>query len=49
MIMPFVQAMEDLRYTAIEQKEFITLKAVSDNIHPSVFENVRPRFHQEDI
>jgi hypothetical protein len=48
-ILPFVQAMEDIRYTAIEQKNFIVLKAIADTINPAVFENVRRRYHQEDI
>jgi hypothetical protein len=48
-ILPFVQAMEDIRYTALEQKNYIILKAMAENIHPAVFENVRKRFHQEDI
>jgi len=48
-IMPFVQAMENLRYTALDQKNYMYLKAVSDNIGPNVLENVRWRFHQEDI
>ena len=49
LILPFVQAMEDLRFTAIEQKNYMITKAVSDTIHPGVFEHVRWRFHQEDI
>jgi hypothetical protein len=49
MIVPFVQAMEDIRYTAIEQKRFIVLKAITETINPAVFENVRRRYHQEDI
>lgn len=49
LILPFVQAMEDLRFTAIEQKNYMITKAISDTIHPGVFEHVRRRFHQEDI
>jgi hypothetical protein len=48
-IVPFVQAMEDIRYTALEQKNYVVLKALSDSIDYSVFDNVRKRFHQEDI
>ena len=47
--MPFVQAMENLRYTALDQKNFMHLKAVSDNSGPNVFENVIWRYHQQDI
>jgi hypothetical protein len=49
LIVPFVQAMEDIRYTAIEQKNYMITKAISDAIHPGIFENIRWRFHQEDI
>jgi hypothetical protein len=47
--MPFVQAMENLRYTALDQKNYMYVKAVADSKGPNVFENVRWRFHQEDI
>jgi hypothetical protein len=47
--MPFVQAMENLRYTALDQKNYMHLKALCDNIGPNVIENVNWRFHQEDI
>jgi hypothetical protein len=41
--------MENLRYTALDQKNYMHLKAVCDNIGPNVLENVNSRFHQEDI
>ena len=49
LIVPFVQAMEDVRYTAIEQKNYMITKAISDTVHPGVFEHIRWRYHQEDI
>ncbi len=49
LIVPFVQAMEDVRFTAIDQKNYMITKAVSDTVHPGVFEHIRWRFHQEDI
>ena len=49
LILPFVQAMEDVRYTAIEQKNYMITKAISDTVHPGVFEHIRWRYHQEDI
>ena len=48
-IMPFVQAMENLRYTALDQKNYMFIKAIADNQGANVFENIRWRFHQEDI
>lgn len=48
-ILPFVQAMENLRFTALEQKNYMLIKAVADSTQPGNFENVRWRFHQEDI
>jgi hypothetical protein len=47
--MPFVQAMENLRYTALDQKNYMVVKAIADNQGPNVFENIRWRFHQEDV
>lgn len=49
MILPFNQAMEDLRYTAIEQKNYMVVKLLADNIHPTVFENVIRRYNADDI
>jgi hypothetical protein len=49
LIVPFVQAMEDVRFTAIDQKNYMVYKAVSDATQPGHFENIRWRFHQEDI
>lgn len=49
LIAPFVQAMEDLRYTAVEMKDYMVIKSVSDAINPSYFEHIRWRFHQEDL
>ena len=49
LILPFVQAMEDVRYTALEQKNYMVSKALSDKVNPAYFENIRWRYHQEDI
>jgi hypothetical protein len=48
-IMPFVQAMEDVRFTAMDQKNYMVLKAMVDTLQPGNFENIRHRFNQEDI
>ena len=47
--MPFVQAMENIRYTSLEQKNYMIQKSIADVTHPAYFENLRWRFHQEDI
>ncbi len=49
LILPFVQAMEDIRFTALDQKNYMVLKAVSDAVQPGHFDNVRWRYHQEDV
>jgi hypothetical protein len=49
LIVPFVQAMEDVRFTAIEQQNYMISKAISDATQPGYFENIRWRYHQEDI
>jgi hypothetical protein len=49
MILPFNQAMEDLRYTAVEQKNYMVIKLLADNVHPGVFENVIRRYNADDI
>jgi hypothetical protein len=49
LILPFNQALEDLRYTAIEQKNYMVIKLLADNIDPSVFENIIKRYNADDI
>jgi hypothetical protein len=41
--------MEDVRFTALEQRNYMIYKSVIDSINPNYFEHVRRRFHQEDI
>lgn len=48
-ISPFCQAMEDLRFTAIEQRNYMINKAVADQYSPELFEHLRERFTQNDI
>jgi hypothetical protein len=48
-ILPFVQAMEDIRYTALEQRNYMIYKSVLDSINPVYFENVRWRYYNDDI
>ena len=49
MLLPFTQALEDLRYTAMEQKNYMVTKLLADNIDPRVMENVIKRYHADDI
>jgi len=49
LIVPFVQAMEDVRFTALDQKNYMIIKAMSDATQPGHFENIRWRYHQEDV
>jgi hypothetical protein len=49
LIVPFVQAMEDVRFTALEQKKYMITKAICDATNPGLFEHVRRRYNQEDI
>lgn len=48
-IIPFNQAMEDLRFTALEQKQYMINKSMADQYSPGFFEKIRQRFNQEDI
>jgi hypothetical protein len=48
-ILPFNQAMEDVRFTALEQRNYLIIKSLADSIHEGMFENIRWRYHQEDI
>lgn len=48
-IVPFVSAMEDLRFTAIEQRNYMINKAIADQYSPALFEHLRKRFYQEDV
>lgn len=49
LILPFVQAMEDVRFTALEQQNYMIFKAVADALNPQFFENLRWKYNQEDI
>ena len=46
---PFVQAMEDIRFNAISERNFMILKAICDSENPAYFEALRKRFNQEDF
>ena len=46
---PFVQAMEDIRFNALSERQYMILKAVTDSEDPEYFEGLRKRYHQEDI
>lgn len=48
-LLPFVQSMEDVQFTALEQRNYMIIKSVADNIHPAMISNVLRRYHQTDI
>lgn len=48
-IAPFVQAMEDLRFTANEQRQYMINKAIADKYSPGLFKHLRQRYYCEDI
>ena len=46
--LPFIQAMEDVRYCAVQERNYMILKAVCDYSDPRAFEFFRSRYNQED-
>eukprot|EP00352_Strombidinopsis_acuminata_P008421 CAMPEP_0176361332 /NCGR_PEP_ID=MMETSP0126-20121128/17674_1 /TAXON_ID=141414 ORGANISM="Strombidinopsis acuminatum, Strain SPMC142" /NCGR_SAMPLE_ID=MMETSP0126 /ASSEMBLY_ACC=CAM_ASM_000229 /LENGTH=89 /DNA_ID=CAMNT_0017716847 /DNA_START=323 /DNA_END=592 /DNA_ORIENTATION=- len=40
--------MEDVRFCAIQERNYMILKAVCDYVDPECFEHYRARYHQED-
>lgn len=46
---PFVQAMEDVRYLAVQERNYMILKAVCDSEAPELFDTLRARYQQEDF
>ena len=46
--LPFVQAMEDVRYCAIQERNYMILRALCDVSAPEKFELMRSRYNQED-
>jgi len=47
--LPFVQAMEDIRFVAIQERNYMILKAICDRSDPRMFELFRSRYNQEDL
>ena len=47
--LPFVQAMEDIRFVAIQERNFMILKAICDRADPRMFTLFRSRYNQEDL
>ena len=46
--LPFVQAMEDIRFCAIQERNYMILKSLCDVVDPRQFELFRARYNQED-
>ena len=47
--LPFVQAMEDIRFIAIQERNYMILRAICDRTDPGYFNLFRNRFNQEDL
>ena len=41
--------MEDVRHCALQERNYMLAKAISDVDDPRMFENIRNRYNQEDI
>ena len=48
-VIPFVQAMEDVRYVALQERNYMILKAICDYSDPRYFEFFRTRYNQDDV
>ena len=46
---PFVQAMEDVRFVALQERNYMILKAICDYKDPRVFDFLRERYNQDDV
>ena len=46
--LPFVQAMEDVRFCALQERNYMILRAVCDYSDPRMFALFRSRYNQED-
>ena len=44
-----MQAMEDIKFLAIQERNFMILKAVCDSENPELFDLYRSRYNQEDV
>ena len=47
--LPFVQAMEDIRFVAIQERNYMILKAICDRSDPRYFDLFRSRYNSEDL
>ena len=41
--------MEDIRFVAIQERNFLILKAICDHVDPELFEFYRQRYNQDDF
>jgi hypothetical protein len=48
-LLPFNQSLEIVRFVALEQRNYLIIKSLADSIHENMFDNIRWRYHQEDI
>ena len=48
-VTPFVQAMEDIRYVSLQQRNYMILKAICDAKDPRHLDFLRSRYNQTDM
>lgn len=48
-MVPFIQAMEDVRYVAIQERNYMLLRALCDSACPENLEAYRNQYNQEDF
>ena len=48
-VVPFVQAMEDVRYVALQQRNYMILKAICDSKDSRHLEFLRKRWNADDV
>ena len=46
--LPFVQAMEDVRFCAVQERNYMILRAICDYSDPAMWDLMRSRYNQED-
>ena len=44
-VVPFVQAMEDVRFVALQERNYMILKAISDAKDPRYMQEFRSRYN----
>lgn len=48
-ILPFVQAMEDVRFTAVDMQNYMVAKSIADSKAPYYWDNIRKKYNMDDV